>query len=85
MSKNQSQVTAPSPEEIAARRAQIYMQKRETFALNALGKIIDQRNVQTTEDAEKVAKLAVDIADALLVKLYADEDKQEGTDPENQS
>lgn len=76
---NIPQVQAPSKAEIEARRQQIFMQKRETFALNALNKLIEQKKIKYSSDIDEVVDTAVKIADRLLIALYSVE-ADEGTE-----
>ena len=68
-------VKQPTEEQILAQRAQIYMQKREGYALNAALKMFE--SCETTpfhHEIDEIVEAADYFADALLKKLFADPD-----------
>jgi len=72
-------------EQKMAQRVQIFMQKREQYALNAALKMLE--GYDFTPDKEQIGAVvdaAVDFADKLLDKLYnEDEGKEDSGDKED--
>lgn len=75
----------PTEEQRLAQRAQIYMQKRESYALNAALKMLE--GYDFTPDGEQldgIVGAAVTFADKLLEKLFkVDEGKEDSGNAEN--
>lgn len=73
-------------EQKMAQRAQIYMQKRESYALNAaLTMLKGQTEPTATETIDLVVEKSVYFADQLLEKLFKtpDEDKEDSDNEED--
>lgn len=65
-------------EQRLAQRAQIYMQKRETYALNAALKMLEGYDfTPDTDQLDGIVDAAVAFADKLLEKLYKDDEGKE--------
>lgn len=63
-------------------RAQIFMQKKEQYALNAALKLIEVRKPKTAKDMEKVVALADTFSTTLLDTLFRVEEKEPNADSE---
>ena len=68
-----------------AQRAQIYMQKRESYALNAALTMMKDKEEVTSSDIEIITERAIYFADLLLDKLFKapDEDKKDNDNEED--
>lgn len=68
-----------------AQRAQIYMQKRESYALNAALTMLKEAGVPTDERVDQIVEKSVYFADQLLEKLFKtpDEDKEDSDNEED--
>lgn len=72
-------------EEKMMQRAQIYLQKKESYALNASLKLIETMKPTCEAEMEKIVNLADKFSDCLLETLFkGDENTEEGTDEANQ-
>lgn len=68
-----------------AQRAQIYLQKQESYALNAALKMLDKtEGIPTDEQIDTIVKKSAKFADAMLRELFkVDEDKEDSGNKEN--
>ena len=71
-------------EQKLAQRAQIYMQKRESYALNAALTMLKEAGVPTDERVDQIVEKSVYFADQLLEKLFkVDENKKDSDNEED--
>lgn len=70
-------------EQKLAQRAQIFMQKKESYALNAALKMIEVHKPKTETDMKKIVLLADKFSDLLLETLF--KDKEDNEDSEKDS
>ena len=73
-------------EQKLAQRAQIFMQKKESYALNAALKMIEVHKPKTETDMKKIVLLADKFSDLLLETLFKDkedEDSEKDSDKED--
>lgn len=68
-----------------AQRAQIYLQKQESYALNAALKMLDKvEGIPTDEQIDTIVKKSAKFADAMLRELFkVDEDKKDSGNKED--
>ena len=68
-----------------AQRAQIYLQKQESYALNAALKMLDKIDgIPTDEQIESIVKKSAKFADTMLRELFqVDEDKEDSGNKED--
>lgn len=68
-----------------AQRAQIYLQKQESYALNAALKMLDRIDgIPTDEEIESIVKKSAKFADTMLSELFQiDEDKEDSGNKED--
>ena len=68
-----------------AQRAQIYLQKQESYALNAALKMLDRvEGIPTDEEIEAIVKKSAKFADAMLREIFkVDEDKEDSGNKED--
>jgi predicted naringenin-chalcone synthase len=68
-----------------AQRAQIYLQKQESYALNAALKMLDKvEGIPTDEQIDTIVKKSAKFADTMLRELFkVDEDKKDSGNKED--
>lgn len=68
-----------------AQRAQIYLQKQETYALNAALKMLDKiEGIPTDAEIGSIVKKSAKFADAMLREIFkVDEDKEDSGNKED--
>lgn len=78
---------APTEEQLLAQRAQIFMKKKESYALNAALKLIEVHKPKSAMDMKKIVVLADAFSDSLLETLFKskDENTEENPDKEDNS
>lgn len=72
-------VHRPTEEEKLAQRAQIYLQKQESYALNAALKMLEGKGIPTKDEVEQIVEIADFFAETMLKKLFMkpDEDSKD--------
>ena len=65
-----------TPEERKEQAARAYMQKRESIASGVLFNMMHNETLLQNFDAEGLATLSVEVADAFIKKLYFSEDEE---------
>ena len=65
-----------TPEERMEQAERAYMQKRESIASGVLFNMMHNETLLQNFDAEGLATLSVEVADALIKKLYFSEDEE---------